>query len=235
MRNALDQSIICCCNKVTKIFKRQTALRNVTLSIKRGAITGIIGRNGCGKTTLLSIIAGLVNATTGSVAFQHDRAVLGALIHSPAFFSHLNAYDNLLYIARLKKLTDKNKKINEAINKVGLATSDKLYRHFSLGMSQRLGIAAALLGNPDLVILDEPTNGIDPVDIEEVKGLIKSAVGPDSAIIVTSHSIADIIDICDHLIVMSEGGIILDDGMENVERKAELDNIPLKESLIKLL
>lgn len=235
MKNDIDKNIICHCDKITKIFKGQVVLRDVTLSIGKGEIIGVIGRNGCGKTTLLSIIAGLIAATAGKMVFQGDRPLLGALIHSPAFFPHLNAYDNLRYIARIKKLNNRHERIEEAINKVGLVKSDKLYKHFSLGMSQRLAIAAALLGDPDLVILDEPTNGIDPVDIEEVKSLIKATVRADSTIIITSHSIHDIIDVCDHLIIMREGEIILDERMESLQQKAAVNGVYLKESLIKLL
>ena len=167
--------------QLTKRYRDFTALDHADMTVYRGDIYGLIGRNGAGKTTMMKLITGLTEQTegeyslfgkTGSAAEKEKRRI-GCLIENPAFFSSMTAYQNLRYYCFQKGITDL-KQIDEALELVQLTdVKDKKYRKFSLGMKQRLGIAFAVLDNPDLIILDEPVNGLDPIGISKLRDIFR--------------------------------------------------------------
>ena len=166
---------------LTKIYGRKTAVDNVSISIEKGDIFGLIWQNGAGKTTFMKMITSLVKPSSGSIELfgEKDTAKLGAMrsrigavIETPALFDNLSAVQNLEYFCQQRGLTDKNR-IQECLEIAGLTeTEKKKYKHFSLGMKQRLGFAVAILSRPDFLVLDEPTNGLDPTGIVEMRKLI---------------------------------------------------------------
>ena len=162
-----------------KNFKGQMAVNNVSLNIQRNSVYGLLGPNGAGKSTTLKMITGILRPTSGSIEFdghpwqRSDLTQIGALIETPPLYENLTAYENLKVRTTILGLTDN--RIDEVLHIVRLTdTGKKRAGQFSLGMKQRLGIAIALLNNPQLLILDEPTNGLDPVGIEELRELIRS-------------------------------------------------------------
>ena len=162
-----------------KNFKGQMAVNNVSLNIQRNSVYGLLGPNGAGKSTTLKMITGILRPTSGSIEFdghpwqRSDLTQIGALIETPPLYENLTAYENLKVRTTMLGLTDN--RIDEVLHIVRLTdTGKKRAGQFSLGMKQRLGIAIALLNNPQLLILDEPTNGLDPVGIEELRELIRS-------------------------------------------------------------
>ncbi|HAB66078.1 MAG TPA: multidrug ABC transporter, partial [Firmicutes bacterium] len=170
------ENIILKTNNLTKKYKDFTALDSVNVSIRKGDIYGLIGRNGAGKTTLMKVITTLTNKTSGEFEiFNHldtnlieSKKRMGCLIEEPAFFPNLTAYENLKYYCIQKGVVDL-KQIDEALKLVDLTESrNKKFKNFSLGMKQRLGIAFAILDNPDFIVLDEPINGLDPIGISDL-------------------------------------------------------------------
>ena len=167
---------------LTKTYKKKNAVDNVNMTINRGDIYGLIGRNGAGKSTLMRLITSLARPNDGGIelfgqtsksGLQQGRKRMGAIIERPALYESLTAVQNLEYYQRLKGVPDK-KIIDETLKVVGLTDIDKKkVKGYSLGMKQRLGIAIALLNNPDFMILDEPTNGLDPMGVVEIRELIK--------------------------------------------------------------
>uniref|UniRef100_UPI0013DA3BA5 ATP-binding cassette domain-containing protein n=2 Tax=Bacillati TaxID=1783272 RepID=UPI0013DA3BA5 len=175
------KDIILRTNNLTKKYKDFTALNNANITINKGDIYGLIGRNGAGKTTLMKVITTLTNKTNGEFyLFDKDDSDLtetkrriGCLIENPAFFENLTAYQNLKYYAIQKGIVDYSQ-IDKVLDLVKLSDSkNKKFKTFSLGMKQRLGIAFAMLDNPDFVILDEPINGLDPIGISELRETLK--------------------------------------------------------------
>jgi len=193
-----------------KYYGKQLAVNNISLQIPRGSIYGLLGPNGAGKSTTLKIITGLLPPSAGEIiAFgepwerRHLRR-MGALIESPALYGNLTAYENLLVHAKLISLP--KERIYEVLEIVELKDVDKkLASHFSMGMKQRLGIAIALLGNPELLILDEPANGLDPIGIQKLRELIRSLHEKGITVILSSHILSEISQIVDHIGIISGG------------------------------
>ena len=168
---------------LTKKYSDQYALKDVSLSIKKGEIYGLIGKNGAGKTTLIKIITQVIYPSGGSVSVlgsqnqqEWTKALshTGSVIETPVAHAHMSAYENLRYYCTDRGIPNADKVIKETLQYVGLTdTGKKKFRNFSLGMKQRLGIAIAILGRPDLLILDEPINGLDPVGIQEFREMVK--------------------------------------------------------------
>lgn len=188
-------------HNLTKKYKHQAAINDVNINVRRGEIYGLVGKNGAGKTTLLKMIGGLVSPTNGDISFmgysgKERRKVLsriGTLIEAPSLYSGMTAYDNL----KLKCIcTGINKKgyIEDLLKTVGLGeVGKKKVSHFSLGMKQRLGIAMALVGEPDLLLLDEPINGLDPQGIVEIRNtLLDLNKEKDITIIISSHILEEL-------------------------------------------
>lgn len=197
---------------VTKYFKQEKVLDDVNMNLETGHIYGIVGKNGAGKTVLFKIIAGFIKPSLGKVTVAGkiigvDRDFpdsLGLIIETPGFLSQYNAYQNLLYLANINNKISKED-IKEAIRMVGLdPDSNKKVGKFSLGMRQRLGIAQAIMENPNLIILDEPMNGLDKKGIEDVKELLLKLKGDGKTILMASHYAEDM-EICDEVFQMEDG------------------------------
>lgn len=195
-----------------KSFKGQTAVSNVSLSIQRNSVYGLLGPNGAGKSTTLKMITGILKPTSGSIAFdghpwnRRDLGSIGALIESPPLYENLTAYENLKVRSTILGLPDQ--RIDEVLRIVSLTDAGKKRAgQFSLGMKQRLGIAIALLGNPQLLILDEPTNGLDPLGIEELRELIRSFPAKGITVILSSHMLSEVRQIAGHVGIIA-GGVL---------------------------
>jgi ABC-2 type transport system ATP-binding protein len=197
---------------LTKRFGERTVVDKLDLAIPAGSVCGFVGPNGAGKTTTIRMLLGLITPTDGTGtllggSLNHPESYLhkvGALIESPAFYPALSGRDNLLVLARLGDIP--SEVVGTVLSRVGLLERSRdFYRTYSLGMKQRLGLAAALLPSPDLLILDEPTNGLDPAGIVEMRELIRSLSLDGMAILISSHLLAEIEHICDHLVMITEG------------------------------
>jgi ABC-2 type transport system ATP-binding protein len=200
---------------LTKRFGDRTVVDHVDLAIPAGSVCGFVGPNGAGKTTTIRMLLGLIRPTVGSGSILGGSLTepasylrkVGALIESPAFYPQLSGRDNLKALARLGQLNLKT--VEPALARAGLTdrAGDK-YRSYSLGMKQRLGIASALLPDPELLILDEPTNGLDPAGIVEMRGLIRSFADDGMTVLVSSHLISEIEQICDYVIMIRAGRLV---------------------------
>ena len=182
--------------ELTKKFGGQYAVRGISLQIKRNSIYGLLGPNGAGKSTSLKLILGLLRPTEGQILFDGENwrrehlAKIGTLIEEPALYANLTARENLLVHTRLLGLP--KEKIDEVLNTVDLKdTGSKRVAQFSMGMKERLGIAMALLNDPSLLILDEPTNGLDPIGIQELRELIAGFPKKGMTVILSSHILSD--------------------------------------------
>ena len=171
------QEVILKTKGLTKKYGKVTALNSADISVNKGDICGLIGRNGAGKTTLMKLVSGLTDATSGEFEIfgksgrdaEKERDRIGCLIENPAFFGNMTAKQNLMYYCKQKGIVDYSQ-INEILKMVQLEEAqNRKFKGFSLGMKQRLGIAFAILDNPDLVILDEPINGLDPIGITQIR------------------------------------------------------------------
>lgn len=193
-----------------KYYGRQLAVHDVSMEIPRGSIYGLIGPNGAGKSTILKMLTGLLRPSGGKIyvfgePWQRKHLErIGALIESPALYGNLTAVENLLVHTHLMGLP--KERIREVLETVDLKdTGKKLASQFSMGMKQRLGIAIALLGNPELLILDEPTNGLDPIGIQELRELIRSFPKRGITVILSSHILSEVSQIVDYIGILREG------------------------------
>ena len=193
-----------------KKFKGQMAVDNVDIHIQKNSVYGLLGPNGAGKSTILKMITGILRPTSGGIAFdghpwsRKDLNSIGALIETPPLYENLTAYENLK--ARTLALNLPESRIDEALAVVQLQnTGKKRAGQFSLGMKQRLGIALALLARPKLLILDEPTNGLDPIGMQDLRGLIRSFQGKGITVILSSHILSEVELIADHVGILSNG------------------------------
>lgn len=210
-----------------KKFKGQTAVSKVNLHIERNSVYGLLGPNGAGKSTILKMITGILRPTSGGIEFdghpwsRRDLNSIGALIETPPLYENLTAYENLK--ARTLALNLPESRIYEVLETVQLQnTGKKRAGHFSLGMKQRLGIALALLGQPKLLILDEPTNGLDPIGIQNLRGLIRSFPAKGISVILSSHILPEVELIADHIGILSNGKL----GYEGeIHKGADLEGI----------
>ena len=208
-----------------KYSKEHYALRDVSFEVKKGETIGIIGTNGAGKSTTLKMITGILRPTSGSIEFdghawkRSDLNHIGALIEMPPLYENLTAYENLKVRTTILGLTDK--RIDEVLQIVRLTeTGKKRAGQFSLGMKQRLGIAVALLNNPKLLILDEPTNGLDPIGIEELRELIRSFPAKGITVILSSHILSEVQQTADHIGIIA-GGVLGYEGKLNANENLE--------------
>lgn len=193
-----------------KKFRGQLAVNNVSWNVPRCSIYGLLGPNGAGKSTTLKMLTGILKPTSGAIEFdghpwtREDLNNIGALIETPPLYDNLTACENLKIRAMLCGQNDA--RIEEVLQIVGLTdTKKKRAGQFSLGMKQRLGIALALLNKPRLLILDEPTNGLDPVGIEELRELIRSFPEQGITVILSSHILSEVRQVADHIGIISDG------------------------------
>ncbi len=213
-----------------KKYGKFTALEDVSFTVKRGDIYGLIGRNGAGKTTIMKIITGLAEKSDGDFKlFSDDSGALykakkriGCLIENPAFFPNLNAYQNLKYYAIQKGIIDKNQ-VDEVLKLVKLdEAGKKKFRAFSLGMKQRLGIAYALLDNPDLIILDEPINGLDPIGISEMRDIFRMLnIERGITIIISSHILTELYAVSNKFLFIENGNVLKEITKEELDMECK--------------
>lgn len=201
-----------------KSYKDKEVLKGVSFMIEEGTICGLLGVNGAGKSTIMKIMFGLESADSGEVIFnrrhrkvgESNRFDIGALIESPAIYLNLSAFDNLKTRALLYGISDE--RIQEVLRLVGLDnTGKKKAGHFSLGMKQRLGLGMAIITNPYLLILDEPTNGLDPDGIKELLNLIRELKKSGMTILLSSHQLSEVSKVADKIVILNQGEIFYDD------------------------
>jgi len=200
---------------VSKQYKEQLVLDDITVSFEKGKIHGIIGRNGSGKTVLIKIICGFVHPDKGTVIVNGKKVGedidfpenMGIIIEAPGFLPTISAYKNLKYLASLRN-TISDDEIRDSITLVGLDPNDKKHvGKYSLGMKQRLGIAQAIMENPDILLLDEPMNGLDKNGVSEIRTLLMKFKEEGKTIIIVSHNKEDIDSLCDTVHEMDAGKI----------------------------
>ena len=200
-------------SNVTKKFRDKTVLDNVSLEIEQGSVTGLIGRNGSGKTMLMKCILGLVSPTSGTITVRGKQVgkdidipdSVGVIIETPGFLPNFSAYSNLMQLAKIRRKIGKTE-VRAAIEKVGLNPDDKKHvGKFSLGMRQRLGLAQAIMENPDLLILDEPMNGLDKDGVADMRKYLLDLKSQGKTILIASHSAEDIEVLCDTVCEMDKG------------------------------
>jgi ABC-2 type transport system ATP-binding protein len=212
----------------------QLAVDGVDLVVPPGSVYGFLGPNGSGKTTTIRMLLGLVHPTSGNFRLLGADAIagldqvlprVGALVEGPAFYPFLSGRENLARCDAADRTVDASTasaRIDEALDKVGLlAAADKRYRAYSLGMKQRLAIAAGLLRPRDLMILDEPTNGLDPQGTREIRSLIKHIAADGTTVFVSSHLLAEVDQICSHVGVMSTGRLVFQGTMAQLRGRGE--------------
>ena len=200
---------------LTKRYKNVVAVDDLSMEIRRGRVYGLLGPNGSGKTTTMGLLLGLLKPTSGTFSLfgspdGHEASLrrVGAIIESPAFYPYLSGFQNLKYYQIISG-GGSEEEIESLIDRVGLAgRGDDLFRTYSLGMKQRLGIAYALLGDPDLVFLDEPTNGLDPEGMIEVRELIRSLGDGNRTVLLSSHLLHEVEQVCDSVAIISKGRLI---------------------------
>ena len=218
------------CNNLYKSFGKKNILKNVSFSIDEGDILGFIGPNGAGKTTTIKLILGLQKIDSGNViinecdiktSFKEAISKVGAIVDNPDLYMYLSGYDNLKLIANMYNNISK-KRVDEVIKLVKLENRiyDKVSK-YSLGMRQRLGIAQAILHNPNLLILDEPTNGLDPEGIKELRDLLKSLSKKNIGILISSHNLSELESFCNKICIIQQGSIIETTSISKLKNNAE--------------
>lgn len=197
-----------------KKYGRIHAVKNASFEIKKGNVYGILGPNGSGKSTTLGIILNVVNKTSGSYSWfnggidTHEALKnVGAIIERPNFYPFMSAYENLKLVCKIKGTAFS--KIDEKLELVGLhERKDSKFRTFSLGMKQRLAIASALLNDPEILILDEPTNGLDPQGIRQIRDIIRQIASMGTTILLASHLLDEVEKVCSHVVVLQKGVVL---------------------------
>ncbi|WP_452596911.1 ABC transporter ATP-binding protein [Pontimicrobium sp. MEBiC01747] len=196
---------------LTKKYGYLTAVKDLSFTIQKGNVYGILGPNGSGKSTTLGIALNVVNRTSGEFQWfegnttTHDALKkVGAIIERPNFYPYMTAYKNLKLVCKIKGIDDS--KINEKLDVVGLLErKDSKFKTFSLGMKQRLAIASALLNDPEILILDEPTNGLDPQGIHQIREIIREIASNGTTILLASHLLDEVEKVCSHVVVLRKG------------------------------
>jgi ABC-type multidrug transport system ATPase subunit len=213
---------------LTKRYGKHLAVDGVDLSVRRGEVYGFLGPNGAGKTTTLRILTGLITPSSGTVSVlggqPGDSAVLartGSLIESPALYPYLSGRDNLRVLARYASVP--KARVEEVLELVDLADrAGDRFSTYSLGMKQRLGVAAALLKEPDLVILDEPTNGLDPAGMRDMRELVRNLGTDGRTVVLSSHLLGEVQQICDRVGIISEGRMVAERTVGELRGQHEL-------------
>ncbi|MFE3759638.1 ABC transporter ATP-binding protein [Nocardia tengchongensis] len=215
-------------DRLTKRYGSHLAVDAVGMTVHRGEIYGFLGPNGAGKTTTLRMLAGLIRPSSGSATVL-GRAPgdpdalrrMGVLIEGPGFYPYLSGRDNLRVLARYRGVGDDA--VADALDRVALsARGGDRFRTYSLGMKQRLGVAAALLGRPDLLILDEPTNGLDPAGMADMRELITGLAADGHTVVLSSHLLSEVQEICDRVGVISGGRLLTESTVRELRGQASL-------------
>jgi ABC-2 type transport system ATP-binding protein len=231
-------------NNLNKIYNKYVhAVNNVSLEIKKGNVYGILGPNGSGKSTTLGIVLNVVNKTSGTYSWfggkveTHEALKkVGAIIERPNFYPYMTAKQNLELVCKIKNID--YSKVQEKLALVGLVERENSkFNTFSLGMKQRLAIASALLNDPEILILDEPTNGLDPQGIHQIRDIIRLIASQGTTILLASHLLDEVEKVCSHVLVLQKGKILYSgtvDGMSSNEGFFELQS-ENNDALIKVL
>ena len=227
---------------ISKNYGKIRALNEVSFTVPKGCVFGILGPNGSGKTTLLGIIMNVLKATSGSYKlFNEDatdihRKKIGTLLETPNFYHYLSAVRNLKISAAIKGHGEED--IENVLHTVDLyKRKDSPFSTYSLGMKQRLAIGAALLGNPDVLVFDEPTNGLDPVGIAEIRMLIKELSAKGKTIIMASHLLDEVEKVCTHVAILKQGNLLASGTVKEVFQENDIVQLAAadKEKLHQLL
>jgi ABC-2 type transport system ATP-binding protein len=213
-------------DRLTKRYGDRLALDSVSLTVRRGEVYGFLGPNGAGKTTTLRMLLGLVRPTSGAAlvlgAAPGSRPAVtgtGALVEGPGFYPYLSGRDNLRVLARYRRLPESA--ADAALARVDLtARGGDRFKSYSLGMKQRLGVAAALLGEPELLVLDEPTNGLDPAGMADMRALLVDVAAGGQTVILSSHLLAEVQEICDRVGVISDGRLLAESTVADLRGEA---------------
>ncbi len=221
-------------SSLTKQFGSQKAVSSIDLSVPKGSVFGFLGPNGSGKTTTIRMILGLAAASKGEIellghpipkGLEHALPKVGALVEGPAFYPYMSGRNNLIRIDsadRNSTASTRKQRVDAALERVGLTNAAKKKVHaYSLGMKQRLGLANALLKPREILILDEPTNGLDPQGTREVRNLIRSLAAEGITIFVSSHLLSEIEQLCSHLAVMTAGKIVAQGSLAELRNESQ--------------
>jgi ABC-2 type transport system ATP-binding protein len=228
-------------SNLTKRYGNRIALDDISFVVEKGDIVGLLGPNGAGKSTAMNILTGYISYNEGSVKIDGMEVIdnpnkvkgkIGYLPEQPPLYLDMTVYDYLDFVFKLKKIKfDKRQHINEVMEKVNiLDVQERLIKNLSKGYRQRIGLAGALIGEPEILILDEPTVGLDPVQNIEVRNLIKK-LGKDKTVILNSHILPEVSAICDKIIIINNGVIVAQDTTENLTS----GNLSLEEIFVKLI
>lgn len=206
-------SVVLSTRGLTKNYGRILAVNNLSLEVPEGSIYGILGPNGSGKTTTLAILLGVIHAAKGTYQWlgnddnEANRKKIGAVLETPNFYHYLSGYNNLKIPALIKGVG--HQEIDAALKMTGLyERKNSKFKTYSLGMKQRLSIASALLGNPKILVLDEPTNGLDPSGIAEIRNLIKEIANTGKTVILASHLLDEVEKVCTHVAILKQGNLL---------------------------
>ncbi len=206
-------------NHVSKKFKQTDVIKDLSMSVKKNSVYGLLGPNGAGKSTFLKMVTGIIRPTSGEIIFNNhpwtrkDLLHIGSLIESPPLYENLTAFENLKVRALLLGIS--TNRCHQVLQQMDLMdTNNKKVANFSLGMKQRLGIALALLNNPQLLVLDEPTNGLDPFGIEELRVMIRTFAASGIAVIISSHILSEIQQVADDIGIIYNGTLLYQDKID---------------------
>ena len=209
-------------NNITKKFGPLVAVDDLSFSIEKGNVYGILGPNGSGKSTTLGIVLNVVNKTSGNFSWfdgaqstHNALKKVGAIIERPNFYPYMSAVQNLALVCKIKGVSEE--KIEEKLEIVGLLSrKDSKFRTFSLGMKQRLAIASALLNDPEILILDEPTNGLDPQGIHQIREIITRIASEGTTILLASHLLDEVEKVCTHVVILRKGRSLYSGRVDNM-------------------
>lgn len=229
-----------------KKYGKIHAVKNLSFDIQKGNVYGILGPNGSGKSTTLGIVLNVVNKTSGNFLWfggkleTHDALKkVGAIIERPNFYPYMTAKENLELVCKIKNIN--YKKVDEKLEIVGLTDrKNSKFKTFSLGMKQRLAIASALLNDPEILILDEPTNGLDPQGIHQIRDIIKQIANQGTTILLASHLLDEVEKVCSHVLVLRFGEMLYNGTVEGMTNKsgyfemASADNVQLKKLIVEI-
>lgn len=228
MNESTNSDLVVQTRGLTKRYGERLAVDTVSMTVRRGEVYGFLGPNGAGKTTTLRMILGLIRPTAGSASVlgrpggsQEVTERVGALIEGPGFFPYLSGRDNLRVMARYRGLPEST--VDDALVRVDLADrGDDRFKSYSLGMKQRLGVASALMGDPELIVLDEPTNGLDPAGMQDMRSLVVSLARGGQTVVLSSHLLAEVQEICDRVGVIDDGRLLRESTVADLRGETSL-------------
>jgi bacitracin transport system ATP-binding protein len=225
----METEIILKTENLTKKYKNQIAVNNLNINVKKGRIYALLGRNGAGKTTTLRMIMNLVHSTSGDFylfgqdGLSNSKDIyhrIGSLIEAPGFYENLSGYENLKLLANLRGI-HRNDAVDYALSRTGLINDkNKKFKHYSMGMKQRLSIASAIMHEPELLILDEPINGLDPIGIQQIRLFLRKLVDENNVtIVISSHILSEIEQLADDIGIIHQGILIEENTLEALKSK----------------